>query len=63
VKLDTSSPAQKALPSPASTTARSPFIVLSSSPAAMIASNCSGSSAFILSGRLKRTQATPSTTS
>src|SRR5580692_11796298 len=59
-KLPMSSPAQKARPSPLSTTARTPFSVFSRSPAPTRASNMALSSAFILSTRTMRTSATPS---
>ena len=57
--LARSSPAQKARPSPDRTTTRSPAIAFSASSASAIAAHCSGSSAFILSGRLNRTSAMP----
>src|SRR5713226_1080497 len=58
--LSTSSPAQKARPSPDSTTARTLRSSLSRAPASAIARNIAGSSAFILSARLSRTSAIPS---
>src|SRR5580658_5678413 len=59
-KLPMSSPAQKARPSPESTTARTPFSVISRSPAPTRPSNMALSRAFILSARFGRTSATPS---
>src|SRR5450755_3814080 len=58
--LSPSIPAQKARPSPESTTARKLRSSLSRAPASAIAWNIAGSSAFILAARLSRTSATPS---
>src|SRR3982074_1698977 len=58
--LSTSRPAQKAEPSPESTTARKLRSSLSLAPASAIARNIAGSRAFILSARLSRTSAMPS---
>ena len=58
--LSTSRPAQKARPSPESTTARKLRSSLSLTPASAIARNIAGSSAFILAARLSRTSAIPS---
>src|SRR6266478_5746009 len=60
VTLSTSRPAQKAGPSPESTTARKLRSSLSRAPASAIARNIAGSRAFILSARLSRTSAMPS---
>ena len=57
-----SSPAQKARPSPDSTTARTSGIVPSRSIASRRPANIAGSSAFILSARVSRTSAIPSAT-
>src|SRR3954452_20783452 len=57
-----SSPAQNARPSPDSTTARTDGSALTASPASISASNMAGSRAFIFSGRLRRTSATPPST-
>mmetsp|Transcript_31716 Transcript_31716/g.92143 ORF Transcript_31716/g.92143 Transcript_31716/m.92143 type:complete len:203 (-) Transcript_31716:48-656(-) len=54
-----SSPAQKALPSPLRTTARTPGMLCSCRAASRIEVNMSMSSAFNLSGRFKHTVATP----
>ncbi len=59
LRLDRSSPAQKARPSPDSTTTRSPALALSSSIASANASHIAPSSAFILSARIRRTSAMP----
>src|SRR6185437_6793826 len=59
-KLPMSRPAQNARPSPDSTTARTPFSVISRSPAPTRPSNMALSRAFILSARFSRTSATPS---
>src|SRR3954453_6719248 len=55
-----SSPAQKPRPSPESTTARTERSDFSPSPASTMAANIAGSNALILSGRVRRTSATPS---
>jgi hypothetical protein len=55
-----SSPAQKALPRPEITTARTLMSPRSASPASMSASNIAGSSAFILSARASCSSTTPS---
>ena len=57
-----SSPAQNARPSPESTTARTDGSAATARAASGIAANIAGSSAFIFSGRLSRTSATPSHT-
>src|SRR5262245_51870505 len=59
MKLATSSPALKARPSPERTTARSERSAASLSPVATSAWNISGSRAFSLSGRARRTSAIP----
>jgi hypothetical protein len=55
-----SSPAQKALPRPEITTARTAASPRSASPASISASNIAGSSAFILSARASCSSTTPS---
>ena len=54
-----SSPAQNARPSPDSTTARTDGSAFSASPASTMAANMAPSRALSLSGRLRRTSATP----
>ena len=56
-KLDRSNPAQKALPSPDTTTTRKLSCLESESMASQIASNMAGSKAFILSARVRVTWA------
>ena len=56
-KLDRSNPAQKALPSPDTTTTRKLSCFESESMASQIASNMAGSKAFILSARVRVTWA------
>ena len=59
-KLPKSRPAQKPRPSPESTTTRTDASPFSPSPASATAWNMAGSMAFSLSGRFRRTSATPS---
>ena len=58
-KAAKSSPAQNDSPSPDSTTTRTAGSLFSCSPAAASAANIAPSSALRLSGRLRRTSATP----
>src|SRR3990167_10949312 len=59
LRLERSSPAQKARPSPDRTTTRRPAIAFNASTASAKASHIAGSSAFILSARIIRTSAIP----